>query len=84
MDGGQDRSLVDEWLGQVVHRKYMGAKPRSKGEIDNLVDDSEGLIMGRRKRSSITYSWKDTTGLASRFGTGAKKAYGIFCPGGPS
>ena len=47
MDQGQDRTLLDESLGQKVFFQYLGAQPPNDEQLADLVRDPDKVVYGR-------------------------------------
>jgi len=53
MDQGQDRTLLDESLGETVFFQYMGARAPSDEHIADLVQDPDQVVYSQPRVLSL-------------------------------
>ena len=83
MDQGQDRTLLDESLGETVFFQYMGAKAPSDEHIADLLKNPDQVVYSQPQELTFSYFWKPTTSSALRFGPCPKTGYDPLYRGGP-
>jgi hypothetical protein len=57
MDGGQDRALLNQWVGQKVYLQYMGTENPEVKVIEELADNPGAMSSTSLPQVRTTYLW---------------------------